>query len=1004
MMHRKVPMFRFASFTLLCVYVLTCGASPTRNVQASDQRATLSQLAGSHQKGINSATHDSPRTNHLTYLPLLVNPDRIFQDSPIWAHAGQPKNHEVALFRLTFSQTESLSQAELHIFADTRYEVWIDGIWKGRGPARFSSNLREYDVHPIGALDPGVHLIAVLVQWAPNTRRAESTRPHLRGHIQSGTNTRPLFATRTSADWKTFQTTAWRTDSAPVHAWGLIGPTELLDFRQLPDAWNQPGFNDTAWLKAQVVEASTTPTSNPTSSSTENVIANPANSNGEITYQPRSIPLPVAVPVRSSLVDAGLLSPGSIVGEITPPFTQPVELPFSALQATDFTIETLLTPGVPTDSIRVDGSSLTWNKIGANRWDVIKASLQLGSGKHRLTFDNIPATGLTFQFSKQNIQYSSIPFSQGVHAGRRLLLANYARDLSKVKITTEPALGLEFDKQPVYAVLDLGRTIHGRLEAQVSGPVGTIIDIGWDERLFPANSRPLPYPGSLHAEWNQVDSWVLDGSIRDLSTIDSRAGRYILIAVWGAGVVKLSEITVYEERFPVTQSGYFYSSDPLLDRIWQVGVDTLYPNMVDAYSDTPWRERGQWWGDAYIADHTNRVALGDTQILKRSLIYVADAFAQTGAPGIAPNTNGTHMLDYAMLWVASLAEYVQISGDDTILDSVYEPLTQFVLHLGSFENRATGLLDLPKGPWAQTAYVESRGSDSRYGQSTALNALYYSTLLHAADLADQADKPGDAQTWRQKATLVKQKINELLYLPVEQRYATTIYQGVTYPPTPHAQAWALAYGLVPESSRDAVVSALLDTISTDPASPNLDIYGMYWVLEALGQAGDIEPALALIESYYGRLLDSNATTWWEQFTSGNHYWQSLSHTWGGSPTWFLSTYILGARWTGPRAWQIRPPTNVVDVVAGSIPLQNGSLQVRWERRSCQASELVIISAPDTRGEVVLPLTASISQVTLDGKAIFQYGVLQTTTAARSPDELRVQVNGGQHSMTIRFDC
>jgi alpha-L-rhamnosidase len=1003
-MHRKMPKFKFASFTLLCVYVLTCAASPNRNVQVVDELFTLSQSAGSHQRESSNAAHVAPHTNYLTYLPLLVNPDRIFQDSPIWAHAGQPKAHEVTLFRYSFSQAESLSQAELHIFADTRYEVWIDGVWKGRGPARFSSSLREYDVHSIGALNPGVHLIAVLVQWAPNTRRAESTRPHLRGHIQGGANTKPLFATRTSAAWKTFQATAWRTDSAPVHTWGLIGPTELLDFRQLPIAWNQPGFNDAAWLNAQVVEASTTPTSNPASPSAENVIANPANSNGKITYQPRSIPYPVAVPVNPSLVDAGLLSPGNHIGEITPPFTQPVELPFSALQATDFTIETLLTPGIPTDSIRVDGNSLAWNKIGANRWDVIKASLELGSGEHRLTFDNIPATGLTFQVPNQNIQYGSIPFSQGVHAGRRLLLANYASDLSRVKIVTEPALGLEFDKQPVYAVLDLGRTIHGRLEAQVSGPVGTIVDIGWDERLFAANSRPLPYPGSLHAEWNQVDSWVLDGSLRHLSTIDTRSGRYILIAVWGTGVVKMGEITVYEERFPATQNGYFYSSDPLLDRIWQVGVETLYPNMVDAYSDTPWRERGQWWGDAYIADHTNRVALGDTQILKRGLLYLADAFARTEAPGIAPNTNGTHMLDYTMLWVASLAEYVQTSGDDIILESVYEPLAKFVLHLGSFENSATGLLDLPKGSWAQTAYVESRGTDSRYGQSTALNALYYGTLLRAADLADQAGKPGDAQTWRQKAARIKQKTNELLYLPVEQRYATTIYQGITYPPTPHAQAWALTYGIVPESSRAAVVSALLDTISTDPASPNLDIYGMYWVLEALGQAGEIEPALALIESYYGRLLNSNATTWWEQFNASNHYWQSLSHTWGGSPTWFLSTYLLGARWTGPRAWQIRPPMIGVNAVAGSIPLQKGKLQVRWERRSCQASELVIISAPDTSGEVVLPLTASISQVTLDGKAILQYGMLQTTTATKSPDELRIQVNGGQHSLTIRFDC
>lgn len=65
----------------------------------------------------------------------------------------------------------------MHIFADTRYEVWLDGVWVGRGPARFSKLRHEYDSLPLGTITPGEHLLAIQVQWSPNSRRSESSTP-----------------------------------------------------------------------------------------------------------------------------------------------------------------------------------------------------------------------------------------------------------------------------------------------------------------------------------------------------------------------------------------------------------------------------------------------------------------------------------------------------------------------------------------------------------------------------------------------------------------------------------------------------------------------------------------------------------------------------------------------------------------------------------------------------------------------------------------------------------
>lgn len=112
-------------------------------------------------------------------------------------------------------------------------------------------------------------------------------------------------------------------------------------------------------------------------------------------------------------------------------------------------------------------------------------------------------------------------------------------------------------------------------------------------------------------------------------------------------------------------------------------------------------------------------------------------------------------------------------------------------------------------------------------------------------------------------------------------------------PTLFAQAWPLAYDVVPSERVTDTVNALLELISRDPTQPNVQPYGMFWVLEALGRAGRVDEGIALIKLYYGHLLARGATTWWETWDADRDHSKSLSHGWGSAPTWFLSTYAAG---------------------------------------------------------------------------------------------------------------
>jgi len=83
-----------------------------------------------------------------------------------------------AVFAREFTLDSSPNQASLRIFAYTRYRVYINGVYCGRGPSRFQNQRPEYDTRDIAhALRAGRNLIAVLVHRDAPTGRIMRHEP-----------------------------------------------------------------------------------------------------------------------------------------------------------------------------------------------------------------------------------------------------------------------------------------------------------------------------------------------------------------------------------------------------------------------------------------------------------------------------------------------------------------------------------------------------------------------------------------------------------------------------------------------------------------------------------------------------------------------------------------------------------------------------------------------------------------------------------------------------------
>lgn len=379
---------------------------------------------------------------------------------PIWTTADPPSSsHEVGLFRKQFRASRP-QVAHIRIFADTRYELWLNEEWIGRGPARFSRRYREYDMYTV-RVSTGINQLAVLVQWAPNTRRSESQVPYLMAVLELGGG-----CVTTDETWKATVSEAWRRDAAQVYLWRLIGPTELLDLSALPKDWMSVDYDDSSWQAAVVKQRV----------------------DEGAQYAPRSIPQQTETLLLPHFMEGGRLSPDHHLIVISP---RHPEIAFSLTTTSRVTVETLVfsrdwpTPTLPT--VTLDGRPVEWTHVGESRPDVIRATYVLGSGEHVLSAAD-PPDGMALALSRHNLTLEHSPHDKpfwSTHSGWRNLLAYPHPDSAAVSVeVTSLGLTLTFRQTPAYAVLDLGRVVHGRVYARVDGPPDAVVDIGWDERLW----------------------------------------------------------------------------------------------------------------------------------------------------------------------------------------------------------------------------------------------------------------------------------------------------------------------------------------------------------------------------------------------------------------------------------------------------------------------------------------------------------------------------------------
>jgi alpha-L-rhamnosidase len=486
---------------------------------------------------------------------------------------------------------------------------------------------------------------------------------------------------------------------------------------------------------------------------------------------------------------------------------------------------------------------------------------------------------------------------------------------------------------------------------RVRGPAGAIVDLYAGEyQRSDGSAKTAPREYAMR--------YLLSGRGEERVEAFEAVGFQYLTAV-ARGGAEITAAGATERRYPHGDAARFECDDLRLSKIWRVGVRTLELCSTDAFIDCPGREQRAWLGDSYLHTLLTLVGSTDWRLIRRHLRICAQSrradglLAMVAAGDLA--ISSTTIPDYSLHWVRALARYFEYSGDAALARELLPAAGEV---LDSFERyRAPdGIIRAMPGwifiDWAMTDRAEVVG---------ALDALYAAALDDFAALAEAA--AGDARAAanaRARAQLTRRAFELLwdgaagVYLDaadahgprrrVSQQTNVAAIVGGCAP----RERWARMLDYVLDQSRVVVTP----TISDDPGAyfaqrMNPADYGAFDPERSVVAAQPFFSHFvhdALVRAGRRAQIAERCIKWWPQIERGDstfeEYWSarpgtgSRCHAWSATPTYDLTTHVLGVHPLKPgyAEAEIAPTFGSLTHLEGAVPTPHGLIEVELDRR------------------------------------------------------------------------
>lgn len=463
-----------------------------------------------------------------------------------------------------------------------------------------------------------------------------------------------------------------------------------------------------------------------------------------------------------------------------------------------------------------------------------------------------------------------------------------------------------------------------REAVSVQGNAGTLFDFG---RLINGTVKPgLPPAKEVTLCYGESDLEALDEQwcyykqtrVTEDSILRRRAFRYIFIPDVHAGEVKLTAVHTYVD-IPVRAS--FHCDDELLNRIFDVSVETFRQCSGLFFLDGVKRDRWVWSGDAYQSYVVNPYIFFDPEINKRTLLGLR------GNLGIRQHLNT--ILEYSLLWILGVEHQYLMTGDTEFVREIF-PKAEDLIKLCLSQTGEYGFIVGRRQDWT---FIDWADID-KTGPVAAEQVLFIKACETMSLLCRLIG--GQDDIYRKKSCELKENLNRYFWSEEKGAYIDSYQSGKNHV-TRHANIFAVVFDVASKEQQQSIVrNVLLNADIPQITTP----YFKFFELDALCRLGFLDEVMERIRSYWGGMLERGSVTFWEEFDPGQNapeqyamygdpFGKSLCHAWGASPAYLLGKYFLGVRPTSPgyQTYEIKPVTRFFKELDCQIPVGKETVRI-----------------------------------------------------------------------------
>jgi hypothetical protein len=385
----------------------------------------------------------------------------------------------------------------------------------------------------------------------------------------------------------------------------------------------------------------------------------------------------------------------------------------------------------------------------------------------------------------------------------------------------------------------------------------------------------------------------------------------------------------------VDDAATFRSSDPMLDKVWDLCHYSIKATTFAGVFVDGDRERLPYEADAYLTQLSYYAGDADTRISRATFdrLMMFPTWPSEWAP---------HMVFMAY------ADWME-TGDTAWLAAHYEGLKTKLLdnRIGSDglvtstpnQIRHGDIVDWPENE--RDGYVFT-------SVNTVVNAFHLRALVDMSQLAEALGKKEEAAAFSELERTAQTAFQEKLFDPVRGLYRDGV--GTDHASL-HANLFPLAFGLVPADRRQQIAQWLAGRGMAG------SVYAAQYLLQGLFENGEDAAALTLItapgDRSWRHMVDSGATITWEAWDQKYKPNQDWNHPWGAAPANLMPRFVLGAQPLTP-GWRralVQPHPGTLTSAEGRMPTPRGELSVGWKRGKNFTLKLTLPSAMTAKIEL-----------------------------------------------------